>query len=120
MAKEYRECIAMVNGKEIKLRCPICGCDMFRSRYIGNLPYTDLSFVERDATQYICRDCGHMLWFSGSVDLSYEEGLSPVERFEEQFAGYSKKKLEKILESDQYFPEAKTAAKNLLRKQGER
>ena len=115
--EEYRERILIVGEKEIRLQGPICGGAFFdcKQRTIQTGP---MGWNWEDFLCCGCRDCGHILWFSDDAVQHFAKEAEPtaLERFEMEFAGYSEKKLLKIVDSDQYTDDARTAARNLLRK----
>ncbi|MGF1585463.1 MAG: hypothetical protein ACFCUM_09100 [Bacteroidales bacterium] len=54
-----------VKGK--KLQCPVCGHEAFHTRKsllnTRGLTFFNLDWANKDATNYICDDCGYIFWF---------------------------------------------------------
>jgi len=52
--------------------CPICGADRFtQGRSLLNtrgLTFLRLDWANREADNYICASCGHILWFLPSPE----------------------------------------------------
>ncbi|RJQ08071.1 MAG: hypothetical protein C4551_05895 [Bacillota bacterium] len=55
-----------------RLVCPICGADRFtQGRSLLNtrgLTFLRLDWANREADNYICASCGHILWFLPSPE----------------------------------------------------
>lgn len=55
----------IIKGKEVK--CPICEHDKFwKRKTLMNTPsmsFFGLDFFNKEAQNYVCDDCGHVLWF---------------------------------------------------------
>lgn len=66
MAKDKEAKQRQVKGK--KLVCPICGYDQFQTRRtLMNTPgltFLGLDWANRSADNFICDNCGHVLWFA--------------------------------------------------------
>ncbi len=63
MAKEATERIVKGN----KLTCPVCKHDKFWHRKTqmntSGLTFLGLDWANKSATNYICDNCGHVMWF---------------------------------------------------------
>lgn len=111
---------------EEKKICPFCGAEM-------GLHYTGWMFLKEkkllpveymEAELYLCPQCRFMAWFKPMApwetfeqERQAQEGeADPVKKYERLFAEYSSRKLQKVIDGKDYFPEAKQAARNLLRK----
>jgi hypothetical protein len=50
-----------------KLTCPICQHQLFTTRRsllnTRGLSFFDLDWANRQATNFVCAQCGHILWF---------------------------------------------------------
>ena len=114
---------------EKKKICPFCGTEM-ALHYTGWLTMQEKRLLPVDYMQvqlYLCPRCRFTAWFKPLTPIEIldreqqaKEGEDdPVKKFERGFAGYSVRKLQKIIDSKDYLPEAKKAAKNLLRDKGE-
>ena len=55
-----------IQGK--KLICPFCSHNRFYTRRsllnTRALTFFDLDWANKDATNYICEHCGHIMWFA--------------------------------------------------------
>lgn len=113
-----------VGEREIELKCPICGCDEFYYKKTllntAGLTFLGVDWADGEATNYICRDCSHIVWFYKDVQsLENKNGkLDMTKVFEEQFAGYDDRRLQRIVKSGSYHPDAVQAARNLLKRRG--
>ena len=114
---------------EEKKICPFCGAEM-ALHYTGRLFLKEKQCFPVDYMEvqlHLCPECRFMAWFKPLTPVEIfdreqqaKEGESdPVKNFERGFAGYSAKKLQKIIDSKDYLPEAKKAAQNLLGDKGE-
>ena len=80
-----------------------------------------------EAQLYLCPDCRFMAWFKPLTSVeqferenqALEETRDPVKKFEILFRDYPAKKLQKVIDGRDYLPEAKKAARNLLRNKEE-
>ncbi len=107
--------------------CPTCQEEM-TLRYAGVLymkegilsPSPDHIGVEL----YRCPRCRHLEWVEPLTPVeqfereqqALEGETDPVKKFERVFADYPVRKLRKIVDGRDYLPEAKEAARKLLRK----
>ena len=111
-----------LDEREIELVCPICGCKKFfkRSTLMNTkgMTFFDMDWADSEATNFICEDCTYIYWFMEDPETKKPKGrpLTRAEEYEISFAKLSDKKLQKILDDKGYNDDAKTAAKNLLRK----
>ena len=114
---------------EKKKICPFCGTEM-ALHYTGYLFLREKMYLPEDfmgAQLHLCPECRFMAWFKPLTPIEMldrerreKEGEDePVKKFERGFADYSVRKLQKIVDSKDYLPEAKRAAQNLLRNKGE-
>ena len=67
-----------VNGKQ--LTCPICDGDHFRERKTllnsRGATFFNFDWANEDAINYICADCGYILWFADYTRHQHEQGES--------------------------------------------
>lgn len=116
---------------EEKKICPFCGGEM-ALHYGGWLAMRGNKLVQLtedfiEAQLYLCPGCRFMAWFKPLTAIeefeqeqqTLEEARDPVKKFELRFRDYPAKKLQKIIDGRDYLPEAKKAARNLLRSRGE-
>ena len=112
--------------QEEKKRCPFCGAEM-ALHYTGWLFLKEKQYLPVDhmeAQLYLCPQCRFMAWFKPLTAVeefeqeqqALEEIRDPVKKFEVLFRDYPTKKLQKVIDGRDYLPEAKKAARNLLRK----
>ena len=97
--------------------CPFCGAEM-ALHYTGRLFLREKQYLPVDymeAQLYLCPQCRFVAWFEQEQQV-LEETHDPVKKFEFLFRDYSEKKLQKVIDGRDYLPEAKKAARNLLRK----
>lgn len=115
--KEVKERTFLVNDREIKLKCPVCGCEKFAYKYIWmDVHELRLDFGENFWT-FICNDCSHVLWFKKAPRT--ENWDDPVENWKRKFIrlGYHINEallMNVISSTDEYEAEAVEAAKILL------
>lgn len=113
----------MSDAKKI---CPFCGAEM-ALHYTGWLFLREKQYLPVDymeAQLYLCPQCRFVAWFKPLTAVeefeqeqqALEETHDPVKKFEFLFRDYSEKKLQKVIDGRDYLPEAKKAARNLLRK----
>lgn len=114
-----------------KKNCPFCGGEMalqhrgWLSLRENKLVSLTENFVE--AELYRCPDCRYLAWFQPltaveqfeQAQQALESESDPVKKFELLFAEYPAKKLQKVIDGRDYLPEAKKAARNLLRNKEE-
>ena len=109
--------------------CPFCGAEM-ALHYNGYLFLREKMYLPEDymeAQLYLCPQCRFMAWFKPLTAIeefeqeqqALEDAKGPVKKFEILFRDYSEKKLQKVIDGRDYLPEAKKAARNLLRNKGE-
>ena len=112
-----------------KKTCPFCGAEM-ALHYSGWLFLKEKQYMPVDymeAQLYLCPDCRFMAWFKPLTSVeqferenqALEETRDPVKKFEILFRDYPAKKLQKVIDGRDYLPEAKKAARNLLRNKEE-
>ena len=110
--------------------CSICQEEM-ALRYKGVLfmkeatlaPSPDYISVEL----YRCPRCRRLEWIEPLTPIeqfeqeqqTLESERDPVKKFELLFADYPARKLQKVIDGKDYLPEAKKAARNLLKKREE-
>ena len=111
--------------------CPFCGGEMALQHrgWLGLRENKLVSLTEEfvEAELYRCPDCRYLAWFQPLTAVeqfekeqqTLESQHDPVKKFEILFADYPAKKLQKVIDGRDYLPEAKEAARNLLRKRGE-
>ena len=111
--------------------CPFCGGEMalqhrgWLSLRENKLVSLTEEFVEVEV--FRCPDCRFLAWFQPLTPVeqfeqeqqALEDTKDPVKKFEILFRDYSEKKLQKVIDGRDYLPEAKEAARNLLRKREE-
>lgn len=108
--------------KEIELVCPICGGKKFFKRSTlmntAGMTFLDLDWVNPEATNFICEDCTYIFWFMEDPETKKTEDrpLTRAEEYEISFEKHSNDALYKILNGKGYNDDAKTAARNLLRR----
>ena len=106
--------------------CPFCGAEM-ALHYRGYLFLREKLYLPEDfmeAQMYLCPQCRFVAWFKPVTAIeefeqeqqALEEIRDPVKKFEVLFRDYPTKKLQKVIDGRDYLPEAKKAARNLLRK----
>ena len=109
--------------------CPFCGAEM-ALHYSGYVFLREKMYLPEDfmeAQLYLCPDCRFMAWFKPLTSVeqferenqALEETRDPVKKFEILFRDYPAKKLQKVIDGRDYLPEAKKAARNLLRNKEE-
>ena len=116
---------------EEKKICPFCGAEM-ALHYTGWLAMRGNKVVQLtedfiEAQLHLCPVCRFMAWFKPLTPVeqfeqeqqALEDTKDPVKKFEILFADYPAKKLQKVIDGRDYLPEAKQAARNLLRKREE-
>ena len=108
--------------RDIQLVCPICGGKKFFKRATlmntAGMTFLDLDWANPEATNFICEDCTYIYWFLEDPETKRptDKPLTRAEEYEISFDKLSNEKLYKILEGKSYNDDAKTAAKNLLRR----
>lgn len=106
--------------------CPFCGAEM-ALHYTGWLTLREKLYFPEDHVEvqlYLCPECRFMAWFKPLTALeefeqekqALEGENDPIKRFELLFRDYPAKKLQKVIDGRDYLPEAKEAARRLLRK----
>lgn len=109
--------------------CPFCGEEMVL-HYSGYIFLREKIYLPEDymkAQQYLCPRCRFMAWFKPLTAVeefeqeqkALEEVRDPVKKFEILFRDYPAKKLQKVIDGRDYLPEAKKAARNLMRNKEE-
>lgn len=110
--------------------CPSCREEM-ALRYKGVLYMKEFSFAPAPdyigVEMYRCPRCRRLEWVEPLTPVeqfeqeqqALESQHDPVKKFEILFADYPAKKLQKVIDGRDYLPEAKEAARNLLRKREE-
>lgn len=110
--------IIYAGGREIQLKCPICGCEEFYDRKTllntAGMTYLGLDWANDEATNYVCRDCSYIFWFENAREKL--EPRDPLKELEADYTALSEKRLRKIIDSDNYNDTAKKAARNVLSK----
>jgi predicted nucleic-acid-binding Zn-ribbon protein len=60
--------ISVSVGKR-QLSCHVCGCEQFHERNsllnTRAATFFNVDWANKDATNYICTDCGYIFWFLG-------------------------------------------------------
>lgn len=111
--------IICAGGREIQLKCPICGCEEFYDRKTllntAGMTYLGLDWANDEATNYVCRDCSYIFWFENARE-KLETPRDPLKKLEADYTALSEKRLRKIIDSDNYNDTAKKAARNVLSK----
>lgn len=111
--------IICAGGREIQLKCPICGCEEFYDRKTllntAGMTYLGLDWANDEATNYVCRDCSYIFWFENARE-KLETPRDPLKELEADYTALSEKLLRKIIDSDNYNDTAKKAARNVLSK----
>ncbi|SCJ96697.1 Uncharacterised protein [uncultured Eubacterium sp.] len=111
--------IICAGGREIQLKCPICGCEEFYDRKTllntAGMTYLGLDWANDEATNYVCRDCSYIFWFENARE-KLEKPRDPLKELEADYTALSEKRLRKIIDSDNYNDTAKKAARNVLSK----
>lgn len=111
--------IICAGGREIQLKCPICGCEEFYDRKTllntAGMTYLGLDWANDEATNYVCRDCSYIFWFENARE-KLETPRDPLKELEADYTALSEKRLRKIIDSDNYNDTAKKAARNVLAK----
>lgn len=111
--------IICAGGREIQLKCPICGCEEFYDRKTllntAGMTYLGLDWANDEATNYVCRDCSYIFWFENARE-KLETPRDPLKELEADYTALSEKRLRKIIDSDNYNDTAKKAARNVLSK----
>lgn len=111
--------IIYAGGREIQLKCPICGCEEFYDRKTllntAGMTYLGLDWANDEATNYVCRDCSYIFWFENARE-KLEKPRDPLKELEADYTALSEKRLRKIIDSDNYNDTAKKAARNVLSK----
>lgn len=112
----------------VRRTCPVCGqgeLEPYRSccLVVQDTPLSPAkSFI--DTEMYVCPHCRYLALFAPMTpaELFQQEQntlsaiADPVQQFEYRFRDYSDRQLQKVIDGRDYVPDAKKAAKELLRR----